>query len=208
MDEVKPPRNIYQRMNAVMLEVSSAKKTRENQHHRYKFIGHDDVTTAIRDACAKQGIVQRVTIVAIERSGDHKEDVTVTASIQWVNMDNPEDHIYVQSYGESFGHKGKPDDLQIAKAVSLAVKVAQLKNFMLTGDTTPDNEVSHGAPATVDNEAEEAAVAALTSLETVSHWDGLQEIAVSIQPIAGKVSRRTLDLLNAKYEAAEKRLSA
>jgi hypothetical protein len=204
---MEPIKNIYQRLNAVMLECSTARKVRVNEHQKYKFVGHDDVTTAIRDSLAKHGVFQRVSISCSVRSD---KGVKVDIRVEWVNIDAPTEVVAVLSEGECFNLKDRCDDLQIAKAVSYALKLAQLKNFMLIGDTTPDNEVSHGRPepdAPKDDEAEEAAVAALTSLESIDHIDGLKEIEQMIMPIASKVSRKTLDLLNSKYEQAEKRLS-
>jgi hypothetical protein len=206
--EKKP--NIYQRMNAVMKEAETASKTRTNTFHKYRFIGHDDVTDAVRASMVKHGIVQHVQPLEVTRTG---ADMYIKVAIRWINMDDPEDSIYTTSHGESFGTKGNPDDLQYGKAISYAVKTALLKNFMLIGDDTPDNEATqrnNSAPTRTveyeDEASEKLAADMIAQMGTCKSTDELDSIGKTLEPIATKLSKATREKLNAAWNAAELRL--
>lgn len=136
--------NIYQRMRLVSEMVGSLAKERYNQHHRYAFVGHEDVAAALGPAFVKAGIVQVVDIETAERLAG--EIVRVVLQIAWVNVDRPEDRVVVRGIGESqSGGKGGPQPQQLGVAISYAVKVAQLKCFCLaTGENIPDVEEQDG----------------------------------------------------------------
>lgn len=138
--------NIYQRINKVMSELDSVSKVKQVKHgDKFKYIGHDDVTEALQPLFVKHRIVQKVSMSSLERD-PAQQMIRVLVLISWVNIDSPTDEHTVQAFGESCAVNGvregtpRGDDLQIGKAVSYAVKVAQLKNFVLYGDSTPDNE--------------------------------------------------------------------
>lgn len=149
-----PPRvicpNIYQRMHAVMRELEAVAKDRQNQQFKYKFVGHDDVMGPLRRMLVRHGIVQKVTVDSLERRAD--QSIVVQCLIAWVNIEDPNDAVIVTSWGEacstqrSKDGEAKGDDVQIGKAVSYAVKYAQLKNFCLVGGGIPDNEEDHAPP--------------------------------------------------------------
>jgi len=139
--------NIRQRKREVMRASRGVRKDRYQKYDKYHYTGHDDVTDALHDAFVEFGIDQEIIL------GEHgrREDKSyfVHIQIEWINVDNPEDKIVVKSYGEAMatrdrGQKG--DDLQFGKAISYAVKVAQLKNFMLVGGGIADNEAEQPAP--------------------------------------------------------------
>src|SRR5690606_21937067 len=69
----------------------------------------------------------------------------VRVRITWTAL---EDGSYqaVDSWGETTvkNKSGRPDGVEVGQALSYAVKVAQLKNFMLVGGLIPDAEESHG----------------------------------------------------------------
>ncbi len=135
-----PVPNIYQRMRLVSEIVQSLPKERYNQHHRYAYVGHEDVAAALAPAFVKAGIVQVVDIETCERVPG--ELVRVVILIAWVNVDDPSDRVVVRGIGESqSGGKGGPQPQQIGVAISYALKVAQLKCFCITtGENIPDVE--------------------------------------------------------------------
>lgn len=138
-----PPPNLYQRIHGVYRDVKALGKSRRNQHFKFDFTPHDDVTDALHDAFVKHGIVQIVDEENIERDPT-SGCVRVKLIIAWVNVDNPSEQRVVRAYGEATPPVvGKPDDLGVGKAISYAVKYAQLKTFMLTGDSA-DLEESAG----------------------------------------------------------------
>jgi hypothetical protein len=142
--------NIHQRIHAVMSELEAVSKDRQNQQFKYKFVGHDDVMGPLRRALVTHGIVQKVSVEHFERRPD--QSIGVKCLIAWANIDNPEDAVAVFSWGEacstqrSKDGEAKGDDVQLGKAVSYAVKYAQLKNFCLVGGGIPDNEEEHAPP--------------------------------------------------------------
>jgi hypothetical protein len=213
---VRSGRNIYQRMNAVQRRVRFAAKTRVNQHHKYKFIGHDDVTDAVRDAMVEEGIDQEVDVREVVREGS---SLRVMAIITWRSVDDPTSFKTVSTHGESFSvnSKGTPDDVQYGKAVSYAVKTALLKNFMLVGDDTPDNERDHGRreePARErvverqDDSAEQLALDMVDQMRGCRTLAELDDIGKTLEPVVTRVSKKTRDLLNNEWMRAEDRLKS
>lgn len=122
---------------AVMRDVETLSKTRKNKHHDYYYSGHDDVTDALRPAFNEHGILQTVSVV--ESTRDESGLLRVKVLIRWTCVEDDSFH-EVFSLGEVDG-KGRA--VQAGQAVSYAVKVAQLKNFMLDGGA-PDPEATHG----------------------------------------------------------------
>ncbi len=180
-------KNIHQRINAVQREVREVKKTRENKHFNYKFIGHDDVTAALRDAKVSHGIVTEVTVNTAERTGPH---LKLEVLVSFVNMDQPDNRVTVTTYGESFAEptrsnpEPRPSDLQMGKALSYAVKLAELKVFQLIGDSTPDSEEAHkGEPASSDDKpvvTDDIVAAVVTALGQVHDKAGLNVVNAEI----------------------------
>ena len=191
--------NIYQRIRSVMSELDSVSKTKKVKHgDKFQYIGHDDVTEALQPLFVKHGIVQKVSMQTLERDAD-TQMIRVCALVAWVNIDNSEDMHVVTAFGESCATTGvrdgapRGDDLQVGKAVSYAVKVAQLKNFVLYGDTTPDNETGQpkqqAAAANVAPRGEPVADVMIDALagqyeavKTRAELDKLREDVFAIQP--------------------------
>lgn len=147
MTDIKP-KNLHQRINEVMATVDSVRKDRVNTHHGYNYTGHEDVTAALRAAMVSAGIVQTVNL--LEHGRLESGAMFAMVEVRWVNVDFPQDYVPAVSYGESGpSGRGGPTPQQIGVAVSYAVKWAQLKNFMLLGDETPDAERYHDAPPPV-----------------------------------------------------------
>lgn len=138
--------NVYQRIQRVKQAVSGVDK--KGKHAQgFAFLKHDDVTAALSGLFVKYGIDREVTTVSIEQ----RENVCeMWVEISWVNVDRPEDRKTVRVFAEGVniirqnGVMNK-DGLATGKALSYAVKMAELKNFCLVGDTTPDAERSGGS---------------------------------------------------------------
>lgn len=137
---------IHTKIHAVMQRVEKIRKDLENPHHKYRYIGHDDVTIAVRTAFAEVGIVQTVSIIEALRLDGGALGMRVR--IRWTDAETADSFVEVESYGESGGEgksgKFTPQPQQVGIALSYAVKIAQLKNFCLVGDDTPDVDEQHG----------------------------------------------------------------
>lgn len=135
MTDPKP--NIYQRLNAVMRDVRGVAKDRENQHQRYKYQGHADVTAAVRESYVKHGVVRSAEILTLTLDTNHT--CIVHGRVTWTNIDDRADVHAVTMWAAvpSTSNKG-PAATQSGIALSYLVKQAELKTLALTDDDTPD----------------------------------------------------------------------
>lgn len=135
--------NVYQRINAVMKEVSYVKKDANVQG--YKAVTHDQVTAALRKMMVKFGIVirlEQLTSEVIERK-DKEKNINMllysgTYNVHFVNIDKPEDFLTVTMCA----HAADNGDKAPGKAASYATKYAMLKLFSLE---TGENDESRAA---------------------------------------------------------------
>ena len=133
--------NIYQRIREVKREVNRVDKAGRHTQG-FSFMKHDDVTAALSGLFVKWGIDREVDVIEVKR---HENILEVLVELSWVNVDQPTDRKTVRFYAEGVniiqrdGGENR-DGLAAGKAVSYAVKMAELKNFCLVGDTTPDAE--------------------------------------------------------------------
>lgn len=131
-------KNIYQRINEVMKEVSYIQKGTKKVANQYTYTSHDQVTGALREHLIKHGIAVIPTILEMVQNGNM---CIAKVQVNFVNIDDPKDLVSVTfaGHGIDAGDKGP------GKAVSYACKYALLKTFCLeTGDDPDhDQEVVH-----------------------------------------------------------------
>ncbi len=137
--EAKPDTgpNVYQRLLAIMGEVTSIAKEDKRVNNQYQFVSHDAVTAALHGPCVKHGIYVHSSIVSYKHEGNKTE---VMLAVTFVNADDPTQTVTSQFLG--FGVDNS--DKNPGKAVSYALKMALLKGFMLESGE-PDNERSNVA---------------------------------------------------------------
>lgn len=144
--------NIYQRINAVMKEVTYVKKdTKVSGAGSFMAVSHDMVLAVLRPAMVKHGIATRVEQLKgdIAQMRDPQREIKMHLyvadyAIHFVNVDNPADTLTVtiQSHANDNGDKAP------GKAASYAVKYAMLKTF---GLETGDNDESRLAPEDISD---------------------------------------------------------
>lgn len=137
--------NIYQRINAVMKDVSYVQKDRavSGGGANYKAVTHDQAVSVIRASLVQHGIV----IEPVQRSGEFLQmrDLNLPQPVKmglysgfydvhFVNIDKPEERttISVEAHANDNGDKAP------GKAMTYAVKTAILKQFTL--ETGEDDE--------------------------------------------------------------------
>lgn len=140
--------NIYQRMHAVMQDVSYIRKDDSKKRElRYAYVSHDEVSGVLHAALVRHGIFCRPTATCIvdpepvemkSKNGTRNEfRAVVHVSLEFVNIEDPNDRLEVGPFaGVGFDNSDKAT----GKAYSYAMKTALLKTFMLESGER-DNEV-------------------------------------------------------------------
>lgn len=129
-------KNIYQRINEVMKEISYVKK--DAIVERYKAVTHDQVVSVARDSLVKHGIViypeqvgDNMPILRDPERGIKMHLYSGDYIINFVNIDNPDDRIKVTVNA----HANDNGDKAPGKAITYATKTAILKVLCLeTGE--------------------------------------------------------------------------
>ena len=135
------PRNLHQRIIAVMQQVKYVRKdvtVNAGAGGKYPGVSHDAVASILHGALADNGIVMRVTqdssqtLEGQTKSGSPKIRYSGWYEVALINADDPQDRetYRVEAHAEDSGDKAP------GKALSYAVKMILLKAFVLeTGDS-------------------------------------------------------------------------
>ncbi len=132
--------NVYQRIREIKRELFGIKQKKHTMG--FSFMSHDDVTAALSPLYVKWGVDREVTVLSAERTGGI---IALRVRVAWVNVDDPVDRKDTEVFSEGIDVTKRDgtlntDGLAAGKGLSFAVKFAELKNFCMVGDTTPDNE--------------------------------------------------------------------
>lgn len=126
--ETTEPLNIYQRLHAVMKDVSYIKKEDKKVNGQYTFASHDAVTAAVRPALIEHGVLSIPQNLETRQNGNRTE---AHFNLRFINIDKPDDYIDVPTFGYGIDNQDKG----VGKALSYGVKYALLKALSLeTGD--------------------------------------------------------------------------
>ena len=133
LNETKPaPRNIAQRINAVMGEVDYIQKEKK-AGMQYTIVSHDKVTGLVRPILHAHGVVYYPRDLSVSQNGNRTEAVF---SVRFENIDDRADFIDVAT----FGYGVDTQDKGPGKAMSYGVKYALLKLLGLETGDDPDEE--------------------------------------------------------------------
>lgn len=147
--------NLHQRLNQIYKEIKSVHKGAEIKagYSSYKAVLHDDVTRLLHEPMAEHGIVCLTDVIkhdlhlmqVVRRDGKEATDYRseVTCKVILVNMDDPSDKIELTSHAFAIDS----GDKSYGKAVSMAVKYALLKAFMLESKDDEESRVSEPVKA-------------------------------------------------------------
>ena len=164
-------KNIYQRINSVMKDVSYIKKdaTISGSGPTYAAVTHDQVISSIRKSLIDNGIViqpvQTNSEMLITRDPDKNIKMHLYAgkyNVFFVNIDNPDDKTYIAIEA----HAADNGDKAPGKCLTYATKAAILKMFSLETGVNDESRTE----VRVDNEYLQKAVAAM--LECLDNKDG------------------------------------
>ena len=126
--------NIHQRLAKAMEAVTYIQKEKK-AGMRYSIVSHDAVTAKVRPALLEAGIVYYPVHTSASQTGNRTE---AHMTIRFVNIDEPNDYIDVQTFGYGIDDQDKGP----GKSMSYAVKYALLKTLGLETGDDPDLDQS------------------------------------------------------------------
>lgn len=136
MSEQAEPRNVHQRLAAVMAKVTYIQKE-QKEGMKYPIVSHDVVTAKVRPALLAEGIVYYPVRCEHAHNGNRAE---CGMTVRFVNIDNPNDYFDVPTFGYGIDTQDKGP----GKAMSYAVKYALLKALGLeTGEDADHDSIDH-----------------------------------------------------------------
>jgi hypothetical protein len=199
-------RNIYQRIQAIKREVHGVDQKGKHTHG-FRFAKHDDVTHALSGLYVKHGVDREVSIEQVERVGPV---LAMWVTVTWVNVDDPADFKKVKVFAEGVdvGKRGQDiniDGLASGKGLSYAVKIAEMKNFCLVGDTTLDNESPVAlAPAEAPTDVEFAQLC--EGYKSAATIDQFQAARVKVSIVLARLSSTQQQELSKLDHQAKERI--
>lgn len=143
-------KNIFQRMSAITQEISTVAKNLSVDAGKssYKAVGEADVLAAVKPIEAKHGvysypfercIVESGEMVSQTKFGERKQLFMRVATVyRFVNVDNPDDFIDIQTYGDGVDTQDKAP----GKAMTYGDKYALLKAYKIQTGDDPDQNAS------------------------------------------------------------------
>lgn len=139
--------NIYQKMLAITSELTKVAKNLQvgEGKYSYKAVGEADILSAVRPLEQQYGIysypVNREIVETAEletKSGTKNLFLRLATTYRFVNVDKPEEHIDITSYGDGVDSQDKAP----GKAMTYSDKYALMKAYkIMTGDD-PDQNMS------------------------------------------------------------------
>lgn len=132
-NEAAPPRNIHQRVLAIMAAVPYVQKVQRKTGMQYTFVNRDAVVSKLRTEMIKHGVVYNPDLLSHTVDGNR---INATVQNTYANADNPEDRIVFNTMG--FGID--PQDKGPGKAMTYAEKTAHLKLFMIEAGDEDEGE--------------------------------------------------------------------
>lgn len=127
------PLNIYQRILAIMADISYICKGEKTVNGQYRFVSHDQATEALQPLLIKHGVTCIPSVMSHLQEGNR---TVANMRIYFTNAEVPEDGIFADyfGYGVDAGDKGP------GKAISYACKYAFLKVFNIATGDDPDKD--------------------------------------------------------------------
>lgn len=147
--------NLYQRMSAITTELNVVPKDLSVGYGKntYKAVGERGVLDAVKPLEAKYGVysypleseivfTDTLTTTSKDYQGNEKEStrffIRLSVTYRFINVDNPEEHIDIKSYGDGIDSGDKAP----GKAMTYAGKYALLKAYKISTGDDPDAEAS------------------------------------------------------------------
>lgn len=124
---------MYQRILAIMEELTYIQKGDAKVNGQYRFVSHDDVSEKVHPLLVKHRVLALPSHIDLKQDGNR---TTVMQRVFFINVDNPTDQFYL----DYPGYGVDPSDKGPGKAISYAFKYALLKTFCLETGEDPDKD--------------------------------------------------------------------
>lgn len=168
---------IYQLLNKVMAEVQSVAKTERNASQGFNFRGIDAVVNAVAPALRKHDVlvfpvIQDYTYNTVEVGKNRTAMAHVIVRVRYIFAAPNGENIYTEVIGEAMDS----GDKAVAKAMSVAFRIALLQALALpTDEPDPDHSTYERAPAKpeADSATVERFKASLGTADTIEELDRL-----------------------------------
>lgn len=192
-------KNLHQRIAEAMGKVTYIQKERK-QGMRYTIVSHDAVTAKVRPALLEAGVIYYPTDLTYDQTGNR---TSCKLTMVFANIDDPADHIKVDSFGYGIDDQDKGP----GKAMSYAVKYALLKTLGLeTGDDPDlDQDVTYKDPSLEELTAFSQAIPNATSVDELTTL--LAHYAPAISRANG-IDQAKVAMVKQAYAKKKKELSA
>lgn len=132
--------NIHQRIHGAMADAKPVEKTSKDGV-KFKFHGHEGVSAMVKALAEKWRFVIEAQVTnsemqMLEIYGKLRPLTILTVSVAFINIDNPEDSMQSMTVGYGVDESDKGP----GKALSYAIKMAELKTFSIHDGEKLDNE--------------------------------------------------------------------
>lgn len=133
--------NVYQRLLAITSEIEAIPKLNRNEHGKFDYVSHDQITEALRPLFVKHRVQPIVSVEnAVVLESGHLE---MSISLMLVNVDDPEDRVL-----SHWSHVNPPmGGKESGASLSYATKYAYSKTFLISGASPElDHENTSSSP--------------------------------------------------------------
>ncbi len=185
-------KNLHQRIAAAMAKVTYIQKEKK-AGMRYSIVSHDAVTAKVRPALLEEGVIYYPVHMSTNQVGNRTE---AWVHVRFVNIDEPDDHIEVHSFGYGIDDQDKGP----GKAMSYAVKYALLKTLGLESGDDPDEDQN-----VVFNNPVVSALESMMAL--VQDKAMLDDMAAEIKKQASNLQPADLARLRQMFAAKQKEIA-
>lgn len=132
--------NIHQRIHGAMADAKPVAKTAKDGI-KFKFHGHEGVSAMVKALAEKWRFVIEAQVTGnemqmLEIYGKPRPLTILTVSVCFINIDKPEDRMDTMTVGYGVDESDKGP----GKALSYAIKMAELKTFSIHDGEKLDNE--------------------------------------------------------------------
>jgi hypothetical protein len=187
------PKNLFQRLHAVMKEVSYVQKEDKMVNNQYRFVSHDGVTAAVRPALLNHGVLAVPQNLKRFQDGNRTE---VELDVVFINIDDPKESFAVPSVGYGIDTQDKGP----GKAISYAVKYALLKALSLETGDDPERDLIEHKPDNKKDASREEKVFMRDFLYRLGNTDDIPSLVDEMGDEFGSLSDQTNDLISQQIE--------